>query len=167
MTKGTLKYKLNKDKLSPRKYMTVSKATLQDSPVLASLLNSHFLKINQIFGYNKLKSGHERLENILSERIRDEESQFKYFVLKDNQTTIGFVNIMLTKDISEILVLLIMDEYRDKTNTEMLLNFAIEQFKVLGIKRFLTEVNTPDEIFRNSIINKGANIVSAFYEINL
>lgn len=147
--------------------MIVSNANNKDSQVIASLLSSHFIKINQVFGYNRLKSDEERLLRIISERIEDENSEFKYFVLRDEEKVVGFVNLMLTKEVSEILVLILQDEYKTKENVSLLMQYAIKQFKTLNVSRILTEVNTPDTLFREAILEQDSKIISAFYEINL
>lgn len=125
--------------------MQVTNGSINHTVPISNLLVDHYHRLNSRFGYNRYKTNLERISEIVSERLSDKHSIYKYIVLEDSEGEFaGFVNMMFTKDISEILMLEMPPNYNTYENASLLFNAAMNEFKRQNVKQILTEIS-PEE----------------------
>lgn len=116
--------------------MKIELANVEDTDYIAESLSSFFEETNTHFGFEKYKTDYSIMHKVVSERISNQESEFKYFVAKKDDVSVGFVNILLSKKTPEILILSGISLEVE----EALLNLAIEEFKTIGVNTIHGEV---------------------------
>lgn len=116
--------------------MQVRLAKSRDIEYLSSSLSSFFGKSNEYFGFAKYKTDLSLMQKIVTERINDGSSEYKYFVAEEGENILGFVNILLSKETPEILLLL----GEAPEVEEELLKVAIVEFENIGVDSIYGEV---------------------------
>jgi len=122
--------------------MVIQSATLNDVEYISNALSKYFDEINYAFGFPKYKTEKGLMAKVVSERISDEQSEYKYMVAYQDGEPLGFINILLSQESPEILVVIGDNK---KTKEELLKN-AIEMFKEQGVSNVFGEISSNEDI---------------------
>lgn len=139
--------------------MKVRNAKLGDVQVISELLSIYYKELNNSYGVERFKTDVTLMQKHLINRIGDEKSEFKYFVLEDeSQEILGFVNILI-KEVPELIILSVINGIDKKLATSTLLNYIIEYIRALGYKSLMSEVSAIDPEVEESLSAIGMKIV--------
>lgn len=139
--------------------MKVRNAKLGDVQVISELLSIYYKELNNSYGVERFKTDVTLMQKHLINRIGDEKSEFKYFVLEDeSQEILGFVNILI-KEVPELIILSVINGIDKKLATSTLLNYIIEYIRALGYKSLMSEISAIDPEVEESLSAIGMKIV--------
>ena len=139
--------------------MKVRNAKLGDVQVISELLSIYYKELNNSYGVERFKTDVTLMQKHLINRIGDEKSEFKYFVLEDeSQEILGFVNILI-KEVPELIILSVINGIDKKLATSTLLNYIIEYIRALGYKSLMSGISAIDPEVEESLSAIGMKIV--------
>lgn len=136
----------------------IHSATIDDCEQIATLLSDYFAKFNDYVGFPKYKTDYDLMLRTVKERISDVSSNFKYFVMTDGDNLLGFVNILTTKQVGELLILLLTEQNKNQENTDALVNFAVETLSDSGAPSIYTEVAEFETLTKQTLERHGAKL---------
>lgn len=107
----------------------IRRAKQSDIEYISGVLSDYFEEINSHFGYSRYKTDYSIMSKNVEERILEDSSEFIYFVFEDDGGKLkGVANILLTDDLSEILLI----KGEDIEIEEQLLNMVLDIFEREG-----------------------------------
>lgn len=121
---------------------TIIPALIEHIPFITQQLSSEYRHLNEESGYPIYKTDSSFFAQIVESRIRTTESEFKYFVLtEENWEVLGFISL-LQKKRGEILMISLKNQ--NKANLTTLLSFGIDFLKENG-SEFIVFESAPQE----------------------
>ncbi len=147
--------------------MKTSFATITNISPISNLLVDRFQKINTHFGYNRYKTNLERIQEVVSERINDKNSPYKYLVLQnEREEFVGFINLLFSKDVCEILLISVYPEYDTYDNIKLLFDEGLKLLRIANPQRIITELTDEDVHFKQLLREMNSKIIMNIVSIN-
>lgn len=115
--------------------MQIQPADSSHTDYISSSLVDEYSETNRTFGYPRYKEDYDLMYKHVSSRIK-EGGDFVYFVAVENETPVGFINL-LTEESNLGSILIIRGD--TKEIKEELIHTAVEYFKEKGISTVVTE----------------------------
>ena len=139
----------------------VNIAPIKHAVIIADLLSQHFSQQNSILETRLYNADYSVLEKIVSDRIADQDSPYKYLTLvNDAGACFGFVCIYRRGTTGEIQILLLSNEDDGVERINLLLEAANQHFKKDGVTTICTEVGTNEKVLRRILKIRNAKVVS-------
>ncbi|MBP8707727.1 MAG: hypothetical protein KBH94_03260 [Caldisericia bacterium] len=142
--------------------MNIRSANESDISYIANSLSDYFERTNFLIGFPKYKNDSELMLKVVSNRISDKNSEYKYIVAEDDKGLHGFLNILTSEESPEILII-IGDSKEVKGR---LLDEAINLMSSLVFPSVIGEMNKGDEL-EDLIKEKPSEIIQLRYKMNL
>ena len=142
--------------------MEIRSASSNDIEYISHKLSIYFDETNSHFGFPRYKTDIELMSKVVSERVSDTQSEYKYLVALDEDEVVGFINILLSEETPEILVV-IGDSIEIKKS---LIQEALSIFKENGYTFVLGEVGQWDDT-KNLIEEFNGEVVQLRYILKI
>jgi hypothetical protein len=140
---------------------TVISAPNHHITIIADLLSQHFDHQNAMLGTSLYNSNYQTMERIVSERMSDEDSPYKYLSLtNDAGACLGFVNIYQRGATGEIQIVLLVGNDDSEEKINLLLDAANDYLKANGVETICTEVSANEKVLRKILHTRRARLVS-------
>lgn len=141
--------------------MTITDAHSGHVEAIAKRLSEYFTKVNLFYGFEKYKTDEALMLKHVKQRIEGQDQEFKYFVLEnDNNEQIGFVNILITPNVGEILVVDLLQEYESRENMQLLVDAAVQALKDANVPVIFTEIPHVQDSFLKVFEGHGGRVVT-------
>jgi hypothetical protein len=117
--------------------MEIKKATEEHIDYISDSLSKYFTEANIFFGYPRFKEDYDLMFKYVSQRIKDGNSKFSYFIaLDDTEKPLGFINLLHNGDNVGSILVAISDQ---EEVIESLVKYAMEFFKNKGLTNIQSE----------------------------
>lgn len=137
-------------------------ANSSDTEYISQKLSTYFEEANSHFGFPKYKTDIELMSKVVSERVSDTQSEYKYLVALDEDEVVGFINILVSDNTPEILAV-IGDSIEIKKS---LIQEAVSIFKEKGYSSVSGEVGQWDDT-KNLIEEFNGEVVQLRYILKI
>ena len=118
-------------------FMEIKQATEDHIDYISDSLSNYFTEANAFFGYPRFKEDYDLMSKYVSQRVKDSDSKFYYFVaLDDSDQPLGFINLLNNGDnVGSILVTISNQE----EVIQELVRYALDFFKEKGLTNIQSE----------------------------
>ncbi len=121
----------------------------EDFEYISPLREQTMHELNELVGYQKYKINEEKFKTRFYDYLTNPHLPYKYFTLAtDTGEFAGFVNLLFTKNLGEILLARLRSEYETEENMNIMLIQSINLFKSAGIPKVLTEIPFTENLFK-------------------
>lgn len=142
--------------------MEIRYANSSDTEYISHKLSTYFEETNSHLGFPKYKTDIELMSKVVSERVSDTQSEYKYLVALEEDEVVGFINILLSEETPELLIV-IGDSIEIKRS---LIQEALSIFKENGYTFVLGEVGQWDDT-KNLIEEFNGEVVQIRFKLKL
>lgn len=131
---------------------------------ISSSLSEYFKEINARYGFPKFRDDYDLMLKHVSKRIESEDKDFIYLVAEQNESPVGFINLLVDENGNGSILAIKGNKEETK---RLLLERAITYFKENGIKKIHGEIVSYDTESRGILESLGMEEIILSFSIKI